>query len=123
MRAGRPGIRLVRLLPRLQGQYDRVDAVPGVGGRGVPLTVEDVAQVGVTGGAPDLGADHAHGTVLVQDDRFALGGVEEAGPPAVGLELLVRAEQFGAASPATVDALALGVDVGAAPRALGRRPA
>src|SRR5690606_36383107 len=105
----------------LEPQRDRVDAVAVVGGRRVALAVEDVPQVGVAARAADLGADHAVAAVLHQRHRVGVGRRVEARPAAVGLELGVRPEQLGAARPAAVDALRLGVDVLAGERALGAR--
>src|SRR5439155_13875081 len=51
--------------------------------------------------------------------RVGVGRVEERRPAAMGFELLATAEQLGAAGPAFVDALGLGVGVLAGERPLG----
>ena len=100
---------------------DGVDAPPLVGGHLVTLALEHVPEVGVAAGAARLGALHAHRPVLDQHDRVVGGRLVEAGPAAVRLELRVRPEQLGAAGPAAVHALGLGVGVLARPRRLGPR--
>src|SRR5262245_37355453 len=68
--AGHPGGRaspdLVRLrsFGWLEGQADAVDAVPLVGGGGVALAVEAVAEVGVAPRTPNLDPLHAEAVVL-----------------------------------------------------------
>src|SRR5436309_1939079 len=76
-------------------------------------------EMGAAAGTAGLGAPHAEGIVLGQHDCIAVGGGVEARPAAVGLELLGRPEQLGAARPAAVDALGSGVGVLAGPRRLG----
>src|SRR6202011_4502208 len=58
-----------------------------------------------------LGARRTHRMVRAQDHRVGVRRVEERRPAAVRLEFLCAAEQFGAAGPALVDALGLGVGV------------
>src|SRR5690606_17017863 len=93
----------------LEGESHGVHAVsvPGGGVRGV---VEDVPQVGVAAGTPDLGADHAEGAVLDEGDGVGLRRGEEARPAAVGVELRRGAEQLRPAAAAAVDALAVLVE-------------
>src|ERR1700691_3050273 len=114
-----PGAALA--LGRLEGQRYRVDAPPLVGGHLVALALEYVAQVRVARGARDLGADVAERAVLEHHDRVVFGWLVEAGPPAVRIELGVRAEQLGTARAAPVDALGLGVGVLALERRLRAR--
>src|SRR5699024_3928170 len=84
-----------------EGERDRVHAEP-VTGRGLRRIVEHVAQVRPTVAAPHLGANHPHAAVLEEFDGVALGGLVEARPAAVRLELGGRAEQLGAAGAAVV---------------------
>src|SRR5699024_5244931 len=112
--------KMVILLPGFQGKGDGVDAVARVRRGAVSFPVEDVAQVRVTTGTAHFGADHTQRGVLVQGDRLGVGGIEEAGPSAVGVELGVGTEQFGPATAASIYALGGGVHVGTAPGALGR---
>src|SRR5262252_1385055 len=69
--------------------------------------------------APDLGPHHAQRPVLDQHHGVVAAGLVEARPATVGLELLPRAEQLGAARAAPVHALGLGIGVLAGPRRLG----
>src|SRR5215472_4127149 len=94
---------------RLQGERDGVDAPALVGRDRIALALEHVAEVGVAGCAPDLGAHHAQRAILDQRHSVVAGRLVEARPATVGLELLRRAEQSGAARTAPVHALDLGV--------------
>src|SRR5262249_15547795 len=90
-------------LGRLERERDRVDAPPLVGGHRVALALEDVTEVRAAGRAPDLGAQLPERAVLEQHHGVIAGGLVEAGPAAVGLELRVRAEQLSPAGAAAVD--------------------
>src|SRR5690606_21939152 len=75
--------------------------------------------MGVAPGAADLGAHHTEGKVFVQGYRGTVRGVVETRPSAVGVELVLGAEQLRAAGPAAVDARGGRRDVLAAPRTFG----
>ena len=64
-----------------------------------------MAQVAAAAGAHDLGADHAVRRSVPQLDGLGDRGVGEARPAGAGVELVVGAEQLGAAAGAAVDAV------------------
>src|SRR5215467_4149947 len=104
-----------------QRERDGVDAPALVGGHRVALALEHVAEMRVAPRAPDLGPQHAQRPVLDQHHGIVAAGLVEAWPATMGLELLPRAEQLGAARAAPVHALSLGVGVLAGPRRLSAR--
>src|ERR1051326_4570574 len=105
----------LRLCLPVEVEAGRVDAV-ALAAR-VRAVVEEVPEVGVAGGAADLGADHAVLAVLDLLDLAAVDGRPEAGPPGAGVELGVRLEQRRAAHDALVhpDALVVPVLAGEGP--------
>src|SRR5690606_8025367 len=94
------------LLAGLERQADRVHAEP-VARRGLGSVVEHVAQVRPAARAAHLRAHHAEAAVGEELDAVARERAEEARPPAVRVELGVRAEELVAARPTRVDADAL----------------
>src|SRR6478672_5371031 len=121
-RAARPGSGEGSSLGhRFQGERDGIDAPALVGGHLVTLALEHVPEVGVATGAPDLGSGHAQRAVLDQHHSVAAGRLVETRPAAVGLELLPRPEELGAARPAAVHALGLGIGIFAGPGRLRAR--
>lgn len=79
--------------------------MPLIRRRRVSLALEHVAQMAAAVAAHDLGALHAERAVGVAGDG-AGDGVEEGGPAAAGLELLVGGVEGRLAGGARVDALA-----------------
>src|SRR5690606_20229431 len=114
---GRFRTSLLRLLPRHELQGRRVHAVAQPGRLG--SVGEDVAEVGVVGGAEDLDAAHPVAEVLLRADGVAADRRPEAGPPRPGVVLGVGVEELVAAAGAAVDAVALEVPVLAGEGALG----
>src|SRR5215469_13505958 len=116
-----PGPPAGRSLARHGFQRERhgVDAPALVGGHLIALALEDVAEVGVAARAPDLGPDHAERAVLDQHHRVVAGGLVEAGPAAMGLELLLGPEQLSPAGTAPVHPFGLGGRVLARPGCFG----
>src|SRR5438876_5831292 len=81
----------LQTLDRNEAQRGGVDAVAQARRRGA--VVEQVAQVGIAVGGPDLGPLHEEGAVALLGDVRRLERPREAGPPGAGLELVERAEQ------------------------------
>src|SRR4051812_12980943 len=109
--------RLTLVAHRLERQRHRVHAV-AVTGRRLRRVVEEVTQVGVTDGAPHLGADHAVAAVFQEPYGVRAGGVVERRPAAVRLELGLRAEQLVAAGSAAVNTDPVLLEERAGPRPL-----
>ena len=103
----------------LEAERRGVHAVAVAGG--LRAVGEDVAEVGATGRAADLGADHEVRAVLDELDLGRVDGLPEARPPAAGVELHLGAEQRRVAHDAVVGAGVLGVPVLAAEGPLGAR--
>src|SRR5579871_3089444 len=78
-----------------------------------------MAEVPATAGAGDLDAPHAEARVEMLGDFGLVHRLVEAGPAAVGVELLVRGEELLAAPRANVNARLLVVGELAGERPLG----
>lgn len=76
-------------VPLVELDAHRVNAVPLVGRRGVSLALEDVPQVSTAVAANNLRSLHAESAVGMPC-HSAGDGVEERGPAAAGLELVLR---------------------------------
>src|SRR6267143_2539814 len=77
-------------------QRRRVDAV-ALAGRCGPV-LEHVAEMSAAPAAVHLHALHAVARIALRGDRAGVGGAREARPPGAALELVVGAEQLGAAA-------------------------
>src|SRR5258705_7535339 len=77
-------------------QRRRVDAVALASRRGSVL--EDVAKMAAAAPAVHLHPLHAVARVPLRDHGAGIGGAREARPPGAALELVVGAEQLGAAA-------------------------
>src|SRR5262245_12113842 len=97
-RSPRPGALL--LLLELEG--GGIDAVAQP--RRPGAVRKHVAEMGVAVAAVRFRAGHPVAAVLFHGDIFLLRRLPEAGPAAAGLELVIGAEQLGAAAHAAVDA-------------------
>ena len=79
--------------------------MPLVGGSGISLALEDMAEVTAAVGADDLGSRHAMAAVYVSGDG-AGDAVEVSGPPAARLKFVVRRVEWRIATGAGINALA-----------------
>ena len=101
---------LVRILA-LGGKLDRRRVDTKSHPRGGRPVVEDVAEVAAATLAGDLGANHPQAGIGVLLDGPRGDDLVEAGPAAVGVELVVALEEDGAARRTLIDAGRLGVVV------------
>ena len=86
-------------------QADAVHAMPLVGGCGISLALENMAEVTAAVGADDLGSRHAMAAVHMAGDG-AGDAVKVSGPPAARLKFVVRLVEWRIATGAGINALA-----------------
>ena len=103
-RTGRFGtdIRNLSAFGLSEGERSGIDAVAEAGWR---RTIgKDVAKMGITGGAHNLGSEHAVAHVLFGDDGSLVCGPSVTGPPSAGIKLVGGQEQIRAAADANIGA-------------------
>src|ERR1017187_575253 len=105
------------LLFWVKAQRRGVDAIALAGGSGAIR--KNVAQVRVALGAKRLGALHEKAVVALGGDVFFRRGRRETRPSGAGIELLIGAEQFGAAADAAIHPGLVVIPIAARKRALG----
>jgi len=93
----------------IQVYGEGVDAIAQTGGG--RTVVKDVAKVRVAFGTGDFDASHSKTQVFDLVDALGIYDIKETGPSAMGIELLIRAEEFGIATYAAIEAFIVAIPI------------